>query len=195
MAGRQHRWLLSQVYLYSPTALNRTRGQEKEWPWEMIWKPKVPYKVKCFTWFLAKQAVLTHENLNKRGHQLASRRYLCGDQAETISYIFLHCKWTEQQWRTFTSLKGIRWVKPGCNRRVLSSWIRYGKVTKKEGRWKIVPACIWWSIWKERNNRRFKDVQNSLQDVKKKCLALFYFWCKHGLLAQTEDIFEILDCL
>jgi len=73
MAGRQQRWLLSQVYLYGLTSLNRTRGQEKEWPWRMIWKPKVPYKVKCFTWFLEQQVVLTHENLNKRGHQLASR--------------------------------------------------------------------------------------------------------------------------
>lgn len=26
-----------------------------------------------------------------------------------------------------------------------------------------------------------------------KCLALFYFWCKHSLLAQTEDIFDVLD--
>jgi len=53
--------------------LNRTGGHEKDWPWKMIWKPKVPYKVNCFTWLLAKEAVLTHENLNKRGYQLASR--------------------------------------------------------------------------------------------------------------------------
>lgn len=194
MVGRQQRWLLSQVYLYGLTSLNRTRGQEKEWPWKMIWKPKVPYKVKCFTWFLEQQVVLTHENLNKRGHQLASRCYLCGEQDEPVKHLFLHCKWTEQLWRMFTSLKGIRWVKPGCIRGVPSSWIRDGNVTKEE-RWKIVPICIWWSIWNERNNRSFKNVQNSLQDVKKKCLALFYFWCKHSLLAQTEDIFDVLDCL
>ena len=86
-------------------------------------------------------------------------------------------------------------MKPGCIRGVLSSWNRDGNVTKEEERWKIVPACIWWSIWKERNNRSFENVQNKLQDVKMKCLALFYFWCKHSLLAQTEDIFDVLDGL
>ncbi|WMV08632.1 hypothetical protein MTR67_002017 [Solanum verrucosum] len=72
----------------------------------MIWKPKVPYKVNCFTWLRAKEVVLTHENL-KKGYQLASRFYLCGEQAELANHLFLHCKWTEQLWRMFTSLKGI----------------------------------------------------------------------------------------
>lgn len=69
--------------------LNRTGGQEKDWPW----KPKVPYKVNCLTWFLAKEVVLTHENLTKRG--LAPRCYPCGEQAEKANHPFLHCKWTE----------------------------------------------------------------------------------------------------
>ncbi|KAK6791693.1 hypothetical protein RDI58_010774 [Solanum bulbocastanum] len=31
--------------------LNKNAGQETDWPWKMIWKPKAPYKVKCFMWF------------------------------------------------------------------------------------------------------------------------------------------------
>ena len=48
--------------------LNVEVVKEKEWPWKMIWKPKIPYKVNCFIWLLANEAVLTHDNLNKRGH-------------------------------------------------------------------------------------------------------------------------------
>lgn len=40
-----------------------------------------------------------------------------------------------------------------------------------------------------------KGVQNSLQNLKMNCLGLFYFWCEHKLLAQTEDIFDALDFL
>jgi len=94
----------------------------------------------------------------------------------------------------FICLKGIKWVKPGSIKGVLSSWIRDGNASKEE-RWKFVPACVCWTIWKERNNRSFENVQNSLQKIKMNCLALLYFWCKQDILARTEDIFDVLDCL
>ena len=36
--------------------LNHSKSNDKMklWPWQMIWKPKIPYKVNCFTWLLAK---------------------------------------------------------------------------------------------------------------------------------------------
>ncbi|WMV30990.1 hypothetical protein MTR67_024375 [Solanum verrucosum] len=61
-------------------------------------------------------------------------------------------------------------------------------MVSKEERWKIVPACIWWSIWPKRNKRCFVGVQSSLQNLKMNCLGLFYFWCEQKLFAQTEDI-------
>ncbi|XP_049406091.1 uncharacterized protein LOC125869678 [Solanum stenotomum] len=66
----------------------KTADQETDWPWRMIGKPKVPYKVNCFLWLLSKEAVLTHENLKKRGYRFASRCTLCGEQAETINHLF-----------------------------------------------------------------------------------------------------------
>jgi len=41
--------------------------QPNTWPWKNIWKTKIPYKVACFVWLLAKEAVLTQENLMKEG--------------------------------------------------------------------------------------------------------------------------------
>lgn len=70
---------------------NSTMVKERGWPRKMVWKPKVPYKVNCFIWLLAKEAVLTQENLSKMGHQLASRCFLCQEQIETINHLFLHC--------------------------------------------------------------------------------------------------------
>ena len=73
--------------------LNKNAGQEMEWPWKIIWKPKVPYRVNYFMWLLTKEAVLTHENLKTRGYQLASRCTLCGEHAGTINHLFLHYTW------------------------------------------------------------------------------------------------------
>ena len=36
---------------------NPYNSQGNGWPWKLIWKTKIPYKVSCFTWLLAKQAV------------------------------------------------------------------------------------------------------------------------------------------
>lgn len=50
------------------------------WPW----KVKIPHKVACFSWLVARQAVLIQDNFMKRGRQLCSRtsfklqRYLLG---------------------------------------------------------------------------------------------------------------------
>jgi hypothetical protein len=36
--------------------------------------------------------------------------------------------------------------------------------------WKMVPICLFWCVWKERNNSCFEDFERSLEDI----LALFF---------------------
>ena len=175
--------------------MSRSNHREENWPWKMVWKTKIPYKVDYFIWLLAKESVLTHDNLNKGKFQLCSRCFFYGEQVETISHLFLLCKWTEQLWRMFINLRKINWVKPGSIRGVLNSWNGDGNAAAKEERWKIVSACIWWIVWKERNQRCFEDKQNGLQSFKMNCLVLFYFWCKENILVQAEDIWDGLDYL
>jgi hypothetical protein len=37
--------------------------------------------------------------------------------------------------------------------------------------WKMVPTCILWCVWKERNDRYFEDLERSSEDI----LASFFF--------------------
>ncbi|WMV25665.1 hypothetical protein MTR67_019050 [Solanum verrucosum] len=129
----------------------------------------------------------------KRKFQLCSRCYLCEEQAETVNHLFLHCKWTDQLWRIFSSLRKITWVKPRNIVQLLNCWINIGTTTIKEERWRIVPACIWWTVWKERDQRCFEGKKNNLQNFKMNCIALYYFWCKQKVLVQTEEFFDVLD--
>ncbi|WMV52983.1 hypothetical protein MTR67_046368, partial [Solanum verrucosum] len=84
-------------------------NQIEDWPWKLIWKVKIPYKVSCFTWLVAKQAVLTQENLMKRGIHLSPRCFFCEEKAETVTHLFIHCRITLQLWEMFLSKKGLNW--------------------------------------------------------------------------------------
>jgi hypothetical protein len=42
--------------------------------------------------------------------------------------------------------------------------------------WKMVPICIFWSIWRKRNNRCFEDLESSLEEILASLLYSLYSW-------------------
>ncbi|WMV09108.1 hypothetical protein MTR67_002493 [Solanum verrucosum] len=70
---------------------------------------------------------------------------------------------------------------------LLSCWIRRGGSKSQKAWWRIIPHCIWWTVWKERNSRNFEDRSNYIQKVRWDCIASFYFWCKEKGLEDTGD--------
>lgn len=128
--GRKGKFYVRSAY----KEYNHSNNQIGCWPWKLIWKVKISYKVACFTWHLAREAILTQDNLIKRGYQLGSRCYLCEDHAETVNHHFLHCRVTDQVWKIFINLRGIRWVMPGRIREVLASWKRDSEQSSQKER-------------------------------------------------------------
>ena len=45
------------------------------------------------------------------------------------------------------------------------------------GVWKMIPLAIWWTTWKERNQRIFEGLYMSFQDFKLYFLRILYGWC------------------
>lgn len=70
--------------------------------------------------------VLTQEKSQEEKISLCSSCYLCGEEAETVSHLFLQCRITIQLWRVFTSLKGIAWVMPNKITHLLYCWEEAG---------------------------------------------------------------------
>ncbi|KAG5585605.1 hypothetical protein H5410_046039 [Solanum commersonii] len=48
------------------------------------------------------------------------------------------------------------------------SWEEDGSRATIKERWRMIPTCIWWSVWRERNDRCFENRKNNLQEVKLK---------------------------
>ncbi|KAG5624659.1 hypothetical protein H5410_009877 [Solanum commersonii] len=102
------------------------------------------------------KACLTHEVLQRRGIQICSRT-------------------TANLWDMFLCILGVNWWE-GVGRRRRS----------KEDWWKCIPACIWWTLWKERNERSHDGKLNSTQKIKMNSLSLLYFWCKQDLVGEAS---------
>jgi len=170
--------------------MNHNVSRTERWPWKLLWKVKCPLKVSCFVWLLIKKACLTHEVLQKRGMQICSRCFMCEQEAEVNNHLFIHCQIATSLWNRFLCILGVSWVMPKTTLELLNSWLGVGSRGKKEEWWKLIPSCIWWSIWKERNTRCFEGQKITCQRIKTNCISLLFFWCKQDLVG--EDV-EVVD--
>ncbi|XP_015161001.1 uncharacterized protein [Solanum tuberosum] len=169
--------------------------ENKIGPWKHVWKSMTPTNVKCFAWLVIRKACLTHEILQKKGLPIVSRCMLCSDARETNNYLFLHCKVTSQLWTMFLSLTETKWSMAEHTTDLLSCWIRRGGSKTHKKWWRIIPHCIWWTIWRERNGRNFDDRFNNIQKIKESCITTFYFWCKEHCIENAEQLVDLLGLL
>ncbi|TMW87681.1 hypothetical protein EJD97_019620 [Solanum chilense] len=89
----------------------------------------------------------------------------------------------------------MKWVMPRKVTQSLKLWSSYPSISGHKEIWKIIPACIWWSVWKKRNIRCFQNKSNSIQKIKMNCLVLFLFWCKQEYMVDLESIKDVLGSL
>ncbi|EEE54019.1 hypothetical protein OsJ_00679 [Oryza sativa Japonica Group] len=64
----------------------------------ILWKVKVPLKIKVFMWFLHKKVILTKDNLIKRKWRGNKQCCFCNTQ-ETIQHFFFDCHVARFSWR------------------------------------------------------------------------------------------------
>lgn len=64
------------------------------------------------------------------------------------------------------------------------------KLKKLEG---DVPGGIWWTIWRERNLRRFEGKNSRIQKIKLDCILLLDIWCKQEYINDSEIILQFLE--
>ena len=121
-----------------------------------IWKVKVSKRVDFFIWTVAHGQILTLDNLMLRGRPLANRCCLFCYNVESVDHLLLFCPIALSLWMYMLRLFGINWVMPGSVMDLLFCWYHWlGKHSSDI--WDLVPGCVMWTIWIERNPRSFED--------------------------------------
>ena len=84
---------------------------------------------------------------------------------------------------------GIQWVMPGNVVSVLFSWRNW---LSKLGSdiWNMVPACLMWLVWKEKNSLTFGDMENSLDQLIVLFARTLFDWSWVWGFTQCSSILE-----
>ena len=157
-----------------------------------MWQSKVPPRVAFFSWTAALGKILTIDNLRKRHFVVLEWFFMCKGCGESIDHLLLHCSIASEMWSMIFCLFGICWVMPQRVADLLDFWSCNFKQHRNIVIWRIVPRCLMWCIWRERNSRSFEDCERSILEFKSFFFLLFLNGVWFYLLFL---VFPFLGCL
>lgn len=103
---------------------------------------------------------------------------LCYGDAESIHHILIHCPFVTDIWNAMMHKFDMNLVILSNITTLLSSWKTRAFNLKGKVIWSMVPVAVWWSMWRERNNRVFENAAEPLIQVFRKAKNLLIFWAR-----------------
>ena len=109
---------------------------------------------------------MTLDQLQRRGWTLANRCNLSMECEGTVNHLLLHCAKTRVLWELLFSLFGTTWVISESVRDTLFNWKSAFKDKERKKVWRAGSSCLFWTVWKMRNEITFRDGLLSIQKLK-----------------------------
>ena len=126
---------------------------------DLIWRIKIPGKVRFFAWLAIQGKCLTADNLAKRNWPHNPLCPLCNLGAETATHLLASCPFAAGIWGYCLTKYGFPlMLMPGQNCSDLKErWLnaRNSLEAKRRSHFSSIVMTTWWFIWRERNERIF----------------------------------------
>jgi hypothetical protein len=122
-----------------------------------------------------------------------NRCCMCKKSEEMVDHLFLHCEIASTLWDAMFSCFGLAWVMPRQVVDLLACWWSSGR-TRSAAVWKMLPTCLFWCLWQERNNRCFEDLERSFKDILSLCFHTLYLWTVAHLSPVSISYDDFLAC-
>jgi hypothetical protein len=158
-------------------------------PWKSIWRTKVPLRVAFFAWTAALGKILTLDNIRKRGIVVINGCCMCESEGGSVNHLLLHCGVARTLWNTIFAQFKLCWVMPKSVKELFTSWWTGGN-SQSVIVWKMVPLCLMWCIWRERNAQCFEDSSWNIEDLTHFFLSTLFNWTA-GWLAPLVISFPV----
>lgn len=143
---------------------------------ELIWNSDATLRCKIFAWLAIQGRCLTADNLTKRGWPCNPICALCHIHPETADHLLGQCSFSKLVWQdivrhcncpttlVLTSISAVPL-------RTISTTAAASIPASLRRGWNAVVQLVWWQIWKERNERVFRNKASSTQEVVQKIIA------------------------
>jgi hypothetical protein len=59
--------------------------------------------------------------------------------------------------------------------------------------WRVIPHCVFWCLWRERNAHHFEDTKRTIPDLKLHFFQLLYEWFKGIGIFSINSLAESLN--
>ncbi|KAF5480212.1 hypothetical protein F2P56_000977 [Juglans regia] len=110
--------------------------------------------------------ILTTDNLRKYKVIIMDWYNICKKVGEMVDHLFLHCEIAIVLWNEVFSRLEVAWVIPATVAALLTSWTNLRGIQQIKAVWKMVPICILWCLWQERNERTFEDKERTIEELR-----------------------------
>ncbi|XP_026383814.1 uncharacterized protein LOC113279336 [Papaver somniferum] len=153
-------------------------------PDKQLWNSTVPLKVSFLVWNLCYKGAPTLDMLFRAGLVKDTNCLFCNHFAETNDHLFLHCTSVASIWSYFLHSFCVGWALAGDVRMNLWEWGAKKNSSRLKEIWSLLSFAIWWTIWKERNNRLYNNHSRNINQLIIAVKCLLYSW------AVKSDIFS-----
>ena len=114
---------------------------------------------------------------------------MCKRNGETTDHLLLHCPVAQELWNIMCSLFGVHWVMPRSVVEFLASWSGKFNRLRSKVLWRMIPHCLMWVIWRERNTWTFDGNERSIHELKLLFFQTLFDW------ANATGVFSLIFVL
>jgi hypothetical protein len=99
---------------------------------------------------------------------------MCKMNGEIVDHL-LHYEVARALWNAIFSRFSLSWVIPLRMVDLFACWWTGGR-SRSAVVWKMVPSCLMWCLWRERNDRNFEDKDMTFEELITSSFFFFIFF-------------------
>lgn len=100
---------------------------------------------------------------------------MCKMNRETVDHLLLNFEVARVLWNAIFTRFSLSWAMPIRVVDFFACWWTDGR-SRSAAVWKMVPSCLMWCLWRERNDRIFEDKEMTFEELRTFFFYSLYTW-------------------